>query len=63
MNECKYNSTVRIDTALLERVNEIAALCGVSKTAVINSAIAYALEHAQVETEVKMVEVKTVAFR
>ncbi len=63
MKESNYSGNVRIGAELLNRIKAIADECGVSNAAVVNSAISYALEHAEIKTETKMIEVKTVAFK
>lgn len=59
----KGGAIVRIDTDVLEAARKLAAESEMSLSELVSAAVRYAMEHAKVTTETKMVEVKTLVFR
>jgi predicted transcriptional regulator len=57
------NSTVRIDSNLLEAVKELAEKSDMSIANVLSAAVRYALEHAAIESTTRTIEVHTVVFK
>lgn len=54
---------VRIDTDVLDAARQLAAESEMSLSELVSAAVRYAMEHAKVATETKMVEVKTLVFK
>lgn len=59
----KGGSNVRIDTDVLNEARVLADKSEMSLSELVSMAVRYALEHAKVATETKMVEVKTLVFK
>ena len=59
----KYSATVRIDAELLERIRQLASETGESNATIVNAAVRYALDFAEIHNKTVTIEVKTVVFK